>query len=64
MSKNNDAELRRAYEDVRIGETASRSRTITEKHVITKRRITRKTAVTNRRGQMVIDGKAVIAVMR
>lgn len=47
MSKNNDAELRRACEDV-----------------ITKRRITRKTAVTNQRGQMAIDGKAVVAVMR
>ena len=144
MSKNNDAELRRAYEDVRIGKTASRSRTITEKDVIAfagliddsnpvhldaeyakttmfgeriahgmhsasffttliatrlpgiegiyvsqdlkfirpvrigdtitaqatvvekndaKRRLTLKTTVTNQRGEMVIDGKAVIAVM-
>jgi acyl dehydratase len=34
MSKNNYPELRRTYEEVRIGETASRSRTITERDII------------------------------
>lgn len=145
MSKNNYPELRRAYEDVMIGETASRSRMITEKDIIAfaeliddsnpvhldaeyakttmfgeriahgmhsasffttliatrlpgiegvyvsqeikfirpvrigdtitaqaaviekndaKRRITLKTTVTNQHGELIIDGKGVVAVMR
>jgi hypothetical protein len=34
MSKNDYSELRRTYEDVMIGETASRSRMITERDII------------------------------
>jgi len=145
MSKNNYPELRRTYEDVMIGETASRSRMITEKDIIAfaeliddsnpvhldaeyakttmfgeriahgmhsasffttliatrlpgiagvyvsqeikfirpvrigdtitaqaaviekndaKRRITLKTTVTNQHGELIIDGKGVVAVMR
>ncbi len=145
MSKNNYPELRRTYEDIMIGETASRSRMITEKDIIAfaeliddsnpvhldaeyakttmfgeriahgmhsasffttliatrlpgiegvyvsqeikfirpvrigdtitaqaaviekhdaKRRITLKTTVTNQRGELVIDGKGVVAVMK
>ena len=145
MSKNNYPELRRAYEDIMIGETASRSRMITEKDIIAfaeliddsnpvhldaeyakttmfgeriahgmhsasffttliatrlpgiegvyvsqeikfirpvrigdtvtaqaaviekndaKRRITLKTTVTNQHGELIIDGKGVVAVMK
>jgi len=145
MSKNNYPELRRAYEDIMIGETASRSRIITEKDIIAfaeliddsnpvhldaeyakttmfgeriahgmhsasffttliatrlpgiegvyvsqeikfirpvrigdtitaqaaviekndaKRRITLKTTVTNQHGELIIDGKGIVAVMR
>jgi len=145
MSKNNYPELRRTYEDIMIGETASRSRMITEKDIIAfaeliddsnpvhldaeyakttmfgeriahgmhsasffttliatrlpgiegvyvsqeikfirpvrigdtvtaqaaviekndaKRRITLKTTVTNQHGELIIDGKGVVAVMK
>jgi 3-hydroxybutyryl-CoA dehydratase len=48
---------------VRIGDTITAQATVVEKHD-EKRRLTLKTTVTNQRGEMVIDGKAVIAVMR
>ena len=47
---------------VRIGDTITAQATVVEKNDA-KRRLTLKTTVTNQRGEMVIDGKAVIAVM-
>jgi 3-hydroxybutyryl-CoA dehydratase len=48
---------------VRIGDTITAQATVVEKNDA-KRRITLKTTVTNHRGELVIDGKGVISVMR
>jgi 3-hydroxybutyryl-CoA dehydratase len=48
---------------VRIGDTITAQATVVEKNDA-KRRLTLKTTVTNQRNELVIDGKAVIAVMR
>jgi 3-hydroxybutyryl-CoA dehydratase len=48
---------------VRIGDTITAEATVIEKNDA-KRRITLKTTVTNQRGDLIIDGKGVVAVMR
>ena len=48
---------------VRIGDTITAQATVIEKNDA-KRRITLKTTVTNQRGELIIDGKGVVAVMK
>ena len=48
---------------VRIGDTITAQATVIEKNDA-KRRITLKTMVTNQHGELIIDGKGVVAVMR
>jgi 3-hydroxybutyryl-CoA dehydratase len=51
-----------AYEDIKIGDEASLTRTITEVHIVNydKRIIKLRTTAVNQRREMVIDGTAVI----
>ncbi len=74
MVPNDYPDLRRTYDQIEIGETASFFTTrigdmitaqakVIEKDDM-KRRITLKTTVTNQHGELIIDGKGVVAVLK